>query len=249
MHRVAQLTRRVPPLFAKNNPCAVLLFNSFSNSATAQPNPRLNLDPNLQTLLQDVDMALHSYAKKRKQPLHELEVIPSESGEALAIPEDYDQKSDDLPRKSPAALFGSQRLGAVVLPLELQDAIQRLISGKCSLLGYFITCMLRSGPDTNKSQLHSDAKRLFQGLQEDEWILQYDAKYRTRIQGVKHAKRDGTAFASVALPAHYSVIVAVLDHVKRRLGSSWRIERVLDWGAGAGSGLWFVHSNTIVFFG
>ncbi len=103
--------------------------------------------------------------------------------------------------------------------------------------------MLKFRLDTNKSQLHSDAKRLFQGFGEDEWDFQYDAKYRTRIQGVKHAKRDGAAFASVALPAHYSVIVAVLDHVKRRLGSSWQVERVLDWGAGAGSALWFVYSN------
>ena len=100
---------------------------------------------------------------------------------------------------------------------------------------------MRSVTETNKSQLRSDAKRLFQGPHADEWILQYDAKYRTRIQGVKHARRDGAAFVSVALPAHYSAIVAVLDHVKRRLGSSWRIERVLDWGAGAGSGLWSVH--------
>jgi len=58
------------------------------------------------------------------------------------------------------------------------------------------------------------------------------------MQGVKHAKRDGTAFVSIALPAHYSVIYAVLDHVKQRLGPTWQPERVLDWGAGVGSGLW-----------
>lgn len=139
MHRVAQLTRRVPPLFVGNKACTILSSNSYSTSAPAQPNPRLDLDPTLQTLLQDVDLSLHSYAKKHKQPLHELEVVPSEAGEALATPEDYDRKSDDLPRKSPAALFGSQRFGAVVLPLELQDAIQRLISGKCLLLGYLVT--------------------------------------------------------------------------------------------------------------
>lgn len=97
----------------------------------------------------------------------------------------------------------------------------------------------------NKPQLHSDAKRLFQrdGAHGEEWDLQYDVKYRTRIQGVKHAKRDGTAFASVALPAHYSAIFAVLDHVKRRLGSTWQVERILDWGAGAGSCLWCVFAS------
>ncbi len=129
MHRVAQLTRRVLPLYTRNNACTSLALNWFSSSAKAQPNPRLDLDPGLQTLLQDVDMALHSHTKKRKPLLHELEIIPSEREEALVIPEDYDQKAGDLPRKSPAALFGSQQIGAVVLPLELQDTIQRLISG------------------------------------------------------------------------------------------------------------------------
>lgn len=100
--------------------------------------------------------------------------------------------------------------------------------------------------ESNKSQLHSDAKRLFQKDTDDEdWEPHYEGKYRTRLQGVKHAKRDGTAFASVALPAHYPAIFAVLDHVKRRLGPSWNAEQIIDWGAGAGSGLWFVkHSSS-----
>jgi hypothetical protein len=107
------------------------------------------------------------------------------------------------------------------------------------------------GIEANKTQLHSDAKRLFQkdGADEDEWEPHYDTKYRTRIQGVKHAKRDGTAFASVALPAHYSVIYAVLDHVKQRLGPTWSVERVIDWGAGVGSGLWLVILILIGFSG
>jgi len=53
--------------------------------------------------------------------------------------------------------------------------------------------------------------------------------------------RDGTAFASIALPAHYAAIYAVLDHVKRRLEREWNVERVIDWGTGTGSGLWYDH--------
>lgn len=131
MHRAAQLTRRVVPLCTWNNAGATFAFSSSSRLATAQPNPKLNLDPSLQTLLQDVDMALHSRSKRQKKPPLELEIIPSQYGEAEAIPEDYDQEGhEDLPRKSPAALFGSQRIGAVVLPLELQDTIQCLIYGE-----------------------------------------------------------------------------------------------------------------------
>jgi ribosomal protein RSM22 (predicted rRNA methylase) len=46
------------------------------------------------------------------------------------------------------------------------------------------------------------------------------------------------AFASVVLPAHYSAVYSVLDHVVHRLGSSWHIEHVIDWNAGTGSAIW-----------
>ena len=91
--------------------------------------------------------------------------------------------------------------------------------------------------------LHVDAKRIF-GIVDDadgsKWDSQYDVKYKSFKQAHRHSKRDGTAFASVALPAHFSAIYSVLDHVKQRLGPEWQVERVIDWGAGTGSGLWFV---------
>ena len=100
--------------------------------------------------------------------------------------------------------------------------------------------------------LHVDAKRIF-GTAEDtadpEWDSQYDVKYKSYKQAHRHSERDGTAFASVALPAHFSAIYSILYHVKQRLGPSWRIEKVIDWNAATGSGLWLVnplpytHSN------
>jgi ribosomal protein RSM22 (predicted rRNA methylase) len=90
--------------------------------------------------------------------------------------------------------------------------------------------------------LHNDAKRLFrdteEGAPEDAWEAAYNTKYKNKRQETYHSERDGTAFASVALPSHYSAIYTVLDHVKRRLEPGWTIQRVIDWGAGAGSGLW-----------
>ena len=92
--------------------------------------------------------------------------------------------------------------------------------------------------------LHVDAKRIF-GTADDpadsKWDSQYDVKYKSHKQAYRHSERDGTAFASVALPAHFSVIYSVLDHIKQRLGPEWQIERVIDWGAGTGSGLWLVN--------
>jgi ribosomal protein RSM22 (predicted rRNA methylase) len=97
--------------------------------------------------------------------------------------------------------------------------------------------------------LHSDARRLFvqespdsiRGKAEAEqiWQTEYELKkYKSLKQANRHAVRDGTAFASIALPAHYAAIYSVLDHVKRRLETGWKVERVIDWGTGTGSGLW-----------
>lgn len=96
--------------------------------------------------------------------------------------------------------------------------------------------------ESDRPQLHNDAKRLFYEDTADgsasEWETQYDSKYRTWRQKTRHAERDGTAFASIALPAHYSAIISVFDHLKRRLEPSWKVERIIDWGAGTGSALW-----------
>lgn len=92
---------------------------------------------------------------------------------------------------------------------------------------------------SDKVQLHSDATRLFFDESEG-WDHSYDVKYRSHKQGARHSDRDGTAFASVVLPAHYSAICAVLHHVQHRLGPQWNVQRVIDWGSGAGSGLWCV---------
>lgn len=106
--------------------------------------------------------------------------------------------------------------------------------------------------------LHSDARRLF--LQEststdrvkanadETWQTEYELKkYKSLKQAGRHAIRDGTAFASVALPAHYAAIYSVLDHVKRRLEKGWNVERVIDWGTGTGSGLWQGSSSCVEF--
>lgn len=83
-----------------------------------------------------------------------------------------------------------------------------------------------------------------------EWNASYDAQYKSGKEAGRHALKDATAFATVALPAHYSAIYSVLDHIKQRLGPEWELERVIDWGAATGSGLWSVQSvdeNVIVY--
>ncbi|THV06574.1 hypothetical protein K435DRAFT_834233 [Dendrothele bispora CBS 962.96] len=197
---------------------------SQTTSIASQPNPPLNLDSGLQALLKDVDLSLNRHITS-PTPLRELNVVPFDRSNEMSLTqaEISDGDENELERKSPAALFGSQRIGAVILPVELQNAINVLIA------------------DSDKPLLHIDAKRLFQEGNEDSdgsWSAVYDVKYRSRHQNLRHRERDGTAFASVALPAHYSAIRSVLEHAKHRLGPDWNISRVIDWGAGTGSSLW-----------
>ena len=88
--------------------------------------------------------------------------------------------------------------------------------------------------------LHNDAMRLFmdKGDSANMWDTSYSVKYKSRQQATRHSERDGTAFASVAFPSHFAAITAVLDHIRRRLGNKWKVEKVIDWGSGVGSGLW-----------
>ncbi|KAJ7016844.1 mitochondrial small ribosomal subunit Rsm22-domain-containing protein [Mycena alexandri] len=204
-------------LNALRSPSIVSLYGSTRAYSPPQINPRVDLDPALQNLLRDKE-------------LEEIpEVIQSSEASTMSISESDSVEALEHTRRasqqSPAADFGHYGFGSVVLPLQLQNSINLIIS------------------ETDKTQLHGDAQRLFQarnsqGGWEDSWDAEYDTKYRTKAQARQHADRDGSAFASVALPAHYSAITAVLDHVKRRLEPEWRVERIIDWGAGTGSGLW-----------
>ncbi|KIJ66366.1 hypothetical protein HYDPIDRAFT_180817 [Hydnomerulius pinastri MD-312] len=214
---------------------SVSAFSSTANAnaATSQPKPSLALDPTLKSLLQDVDMSLTSHKLKRTDapsapPPRELEAVANDEGDIEYYDIDHEDYPYDEParrredRKSPAARFGSDGIGSVVLPPEMQRTVTALIE------------------DVDKTLLHSDAKRLFaqEDGSEQSWGTAYDVDYKNRKQSYRHSERDGTAFASVILPAHYSAIYAVLQHAKHRLGASWNVERVMDWGSGTGSGLW-----------
>lgn len=209
------------------------LIVSRSVASVHSPKAPLDLDPSYRALLDDINMAVSRNKSRltdpgRAAPPRELEVFPNDptiSQDRLSS-EELDAQEDDLDRKehrkSPAALFGSQRIGAVTLPLELQNSISRLIS------------------EADRPLLHNDAKRLFLDDTGDkpQWDTAYDAKYKNKKQAFQHAERDGTAFVSVALPAHFAAISSVLDHIKQRLGPDWNVGRVIDWGSGTGSGLW-----------
>ncbi|KAF8899156.1 mitochondrial small ribosomal subunit Rsm22-domain-containing protein [Infundibulicybe gibba] len=195
-------------------------FSSAAAVCSSQPNEPLHLDPSLQALLKDIDVSLLGQKEASAKSPRELEILDhSLTQEPVENPE------ENVGRRSPAARFGSHSIGAVVLPFQLQSSINLLIS------------------ESDRPQLRSDAKRLFYDGEvgkgpEGDWEARYDTRYKSRQQAARHSERDGTAFVSIALPAHYSAIYSVLESIKRRLEPSWRVEKVIDWGSGTGSGLW-----------
>lgn len=118
----------------------VVRYSSSPAYQTHHPNPPLELDPAFQALLRDVDISLRNkvqeHASGSRLP-RELEIFPYDSDAetdylTYAELEAQDDMSDYKEgRKSPAARFGSQRIGSVILPTELQSAITRMISGTC----------------------------------------------------------------------------------------------------------------------
>ncbi|KIJ36933.1 hypothetical protein M422DRAFT_33984 [Sphaerobolus stellatus SS14] len=228
-----------------------------SSSETPVPNKPLELDPAFQALLKDVDMSLtrstttsrkarkgkKGYVTSEHRELEVLETFPDVEDTSKVKTEDLDDIFPKSERQSPAASFGSRHLGAVVLPFELQRSIMGLIS------------------ESDKPLIHFDAKRLFQqsptadasadkhGTTPNTWSLHYvppsytETKSTDKLSHIRARKnriRDGTAFATVVMPAQYSVIRSVLEHVRTRLGDEWasNVDGVIDWGSGTGSGLW-----------
>jgi hypothetical protein len=117
---------------------AGLPFSTSAVAASTQPNTALNLDPSLKALLQDIDISLtsHKQIPVRRSP-RELQAFAVEELEEtvdvdvdVAVEDPFEDSSErNEHRKSPAARFGSKKIGAVVLPAELQASVTALING------------------------------------------------------------------------------------------------------------------------
>lgn len=126
--------------------CSPRTFWSTCSRHSGIPNAPLDLDPSLRELLRDADLSLLKHRSRQgssdvlqASTRRELEVFPNDPSPEVEYltPEELDlhddQEHDKEHRKSPAALFVSQRIGSVIIPLELQDTITRLIAGTCIL--------------------------------------------------------------------------------------------------------------------
>jgi hypothetical protein len=109
-----------------------LRFLRFSSSPSHQPNAPLELDKSFKAILRDIDSSIAEQKLNRHHSLpdrHELTAYPTDS-EVTELAHQDDEGGTRAERKSPAAQFGSQQLGTVVIPKELKQTISDLISGE-----------------------------------------------------------------------------------------------------------------------
>ncbi|KAG8881935.1 37S ribosomal protein S22 [Tulasnella sp. 331] len=197
------------------------------------PHVPLDLDPSLRELLHGAgDSLKHLKQRNHSHPKPPTELHVLAAPERLPGLEPLQSQGEEPPtsyehreeRRSPAAVLGSDRPGMIILSDELVDAITGLVS------------------ETDKYQLRSDAKRLFlhpspASVHELRWSSktpQHSSKKKEKMMG----PRDGLAFATVAMPAHYAAIATVFEETRQRLGPDWELESIVDFGAKAGAVLW-----------
>ena len=110
-------------------------FLRFSSFSSHQPNAPLDLDKSFRGILRGIDNSISEHKLNRHPPppdIHELSVYATDSQPTELAREDGEE-NPRAERKSPAAHFGSQQLGAVVLPQELKQSISALISGETAI--------------------------------------------------------------------------------------------------------------------
>jgi hypothetical protein len=117
-------------------------FHSTPRWWAQTPNAPLDLDPSLQDLLKSADMAMahksHAYYAKEEPPSRRhIELIEQEDTTSTSWMEEEDSSSRGS-RKSPAAEFGSRKIGAVVLPDQLQESVARLVESAFTSSSFFL---------------------------------------------------------------------------------------------------------------
>jgi len=134
-------TRLRPLRLPRSAHSGLLSWATFGSTSINQSLPKapLHLDPSLEALLRDVDISLKN-AKTNPEAAHrELEVVFGEPRAVVAgfspdewSPMEMDEAGSEGERehrKSPAARFGSEQIGTVIIPTELRSAVDRLIAG------------------------------------------------------------------------------------------------------------------------
>ncbi|GAA5892924.1 tRNA methyltransferase RSM22 [Sporobolomyces salmoneus] len=131
--------------------------------------------------------------------------------------------------KSPAAQLGETMRGDVVLPRELQTAVNAVVDSI-----------------EDKSILRNTALDLYAHLRKTTAILSPPASYREKQALTLNYDEDvSLAYLAGLMPSVYAATLNVLSTTKSRLdslkgaeGEEWDPDRILDFGSGTGSAAW-----------
>jgi hypothetical protein len=141
--RLVRSTAVLTACRAHNPPRRYLCASSSSSTDTSlAPDLHLGhaLDPSLQTLLQDSNLALLKSRRSRAEraslkesPVYHEASLASESTEAevLTLLDDSNAWHNRSEKRSPEATLGSGHLEYSILPYELENAIVSIIGGSC----------------------------------------------------------------------------------------------------------------------
>jgi hypothetical protein len=140
-------------LWIRRNLSASASLASTEHVNPSHPNVPLDLDPSLESLLEDANMSLLEHQSKTHE-YRELEATPAGLPADEDVFRDHELSVEDHrdSRKSPAASFGSYSIGAVALPFELQQSINRMILGtwkfilRCIFFMFILILQIQIGP-------------------------------------------------------------------------------------------------------
>ncbi|KAJ9118646.1 hypothetical protein QFC22_003866 [Naganishia vaughanmartiniae] len=159
-----------------------------------------------------------------------------------------DQRREE--RRSPAAVFGTKRIGSVILPEKLQEAIQQQIDStedkKILRQAYLSYHTARTSPSGSNQHQSSSLQDHLNNSKD----TSSSPRRKTAVTPL-----SALVSAAVDLPAQYSVVRNVIREVEKRIGTDeWRRlglgsssthdQSVADrrgwivWDSGVGSALW-----------
>lgn len=104
----------------------VSAFPSSSRWQSHMPNAPLDLDPSFRELFRDADMGMAHRLNAHYPGHRHVELVKQEGITSTSWIEEEESSSRGS-RKSPAAEFGSRKIGAVVLSDQLQESVIRMI--------------------------------------------------------------------------------------------------------------------------
>jgi ribosomal protein RSM22 (predicted rRNA methylase) len=132
-----------------------------------------------------------------------------------------------------AALFASNRIGQVVLPQQITDAVAKILGDAhgpairtTAIRFYLATTTKANSPGSVVSDFAGGALK---------------RSYIPMPAGKDFTSLEADAFLAGFMPQIYATTYTVLKELRKRLGQAWQPERVLDAGVGPGIGALAFH--------